>query len=180
MGCPQQGAPWAVPNFTVAPGDSISVDIWVADQNGITWYQNGTWGGLTPQDNSVWFTLYNNSRNLSFFGTLPTAAQTLDGLSSTPFTGSSAEFILERPSYGSSPGNSVAQPLALFSVAKMQGCWYGDAQYGDRRFPLGADGSSPFDGNLSYLNAASNLIVSVKSFVSGLSKLKTAARRNKK
>ena len=34
----------------------------------------------------------------------------------------------------------------------MQGCWYGDAQYGDQRFPLGADGSSPFDGNLSYLN----------------------------
>jgi hypothetical protein len=143
--------PWAVPNFTVSPGDSISVDIFVADQNGTTWYQNGTWGGLTSQDNSVWFMLYNHSRNLSFWGTLPTAAVTLGGRSSTPFTGSSAEFILERPSYGS-PGNYVAYPLANFVLAAMQGCWYGDSQYGDRAFPLGADGSSPFDGNLSYLN----------------------------
>ncbi len=143
--------PWAVPNFTVSPGDSISVDIFVADENGTTWYQNGTWGGLTPQDNSVWFMLYNNSRNLSYWGTLPTAAETGGGLSSTPFTGSSAEFILERPSIGS-PGNYVAQPLAFFLFTAMQGCWYGDAQYGDQRFPLGADGSSPFDGNLSYLN----------------------------
>ncbi len=34
----------------------------------------------------------------------------------------------------------------------MQNCWYGDAQYGDQAFPLGADGSSPFDGNLTYFN----------------------------
>jgi hypothetical protein len=106
---------------------------------------------LTPQDNSVWFMLYNDSQGLSYWGTLPTEATTLDGLSSTPFTGSSAEFIIERPGIGS-PGNYVAQPLANFLVAAMQGCWYGDAQYGDQRFPLGTDGSSPFDGSLSYLN----------------------------
>lgn len=144
-------APWAVPNFTVTPGDSISVDIFVADPNGNTWYVDGTWGGLTSQDNSVWFMLYNNSRNLSYWGTLPTAAESLGGLTSTPFTGTSAEFILERPSYGT-PGNYVAQPLANFVFATMHGCWYGDAQYGGRPFALGADGSLPFDGNLSYLN----------------------------
>ena len=140
-------APWGVPNFPVAPGDSISLDIFVADENGQTWYQNGNWGGLTPQDNSVWFMLYNNTRYLSYWGTLPTAPQTLDGTSSTGFTGTTAEFILERPVY-----NGSEAALANFGLAVMQGCWYGDAQYGDQAFPLGQDGSSPFDGNLSYWN----------------------------
>lgn len=140
-------APWGVPNFPVSPGDSISVDIFVADENGQTWYQNGSWGGLTPQDNSVWFMLYNNTQFLSYWGTLPTAPQTLDGESSTGYTGTTAEFILERPFY-----NGSQAALANFVFALMQGCWYGDAQYGDQPFPLGADGSSPFDGNLTYFN----------------------------
>ncbi|HEY4814175.1 MAG TPA: G1 family glutamic endopeptidase [Chthoniobacterales bacterium] len=140
-------APWGVPNFPVAPGDSISLDIFIADENGQTWYQNANWGGLTPQDNSVWFMLYNNTRYLSYWGTLPTAPQTLDGTSSTGFTGTTAEFILERPVY-----NGSEAALANFGLAVMQGCWYGDAQYGDQAFPLGQDGSSPFDGNLSYWN----------------------------
>jgi hypothetical protein len=140
-------APWAVPNFTVAPGDSVSVDMFVADENGMTWYKDGTWGGLTSQDNSVWFMLYNNTRRLSYWGTLPTAAVTLGGVSSTPFSGTTAEFIIERPLY-----NGSQAALANFLLAVMQGCWYGDAQYGDQPFPLGADGSAPFDGSLAYWN----------------------------
>jgi hypothetical protein len=140
-------APWAVPNFTVAPGDSVSVDIFVADEYGTTWFKDGTWGGLTARDNSVWFMLYNNTRSLSFWGTLPTAAESINGLSSTPFTGSTAEFIVERPAY-----NGSTAPLANFLFAAMQYCGYGDSQYGDQTFPLGADGSQPFDGNLAYLN----------------------------
>jgi hypothetical protein len=50
-------APWGVPNFPISPGDAISLDIFVADQNGTTWFQNGSWGGLTPADDSVWFML---------------------------------------------------------------------------------------------------------------------------
>ena len=140
-------APWAVANFPVSPGDSISVDMFVADQYGTTWFQNGTWGGLTPADNSVWFMLYNRTQRVSYWGTLPTASQSLGGLTSTPFTGSTAEFIVERPTV-----NGSAAPLACFILAAMQGCWYGDAQYGDQLFALSADGSSPFDGNLQYLN----------------------------
>lgn len=140
-------APWAVPNFTVTPGDSVSVDIFVADQNGMTWFKDGTWGGLTSRDNSVWFMLYNNSRGLSYWGTLPTARETLDGLSSTGFTGTTAEFIIERPLY-----NGSQAALASFILAAMEGCWYGDAQYGNQRFALGADGSQPFDGSLAYWN----------------------------
>ena len=35
----------------------------------------------------------------------------------------------------------------------MQSCWYGDSQYGEEHlFALGAAGSSPFDGDLAYLN----------------------------
>ncbi|HEX3443082.1 MAG TPA: hypothetical protein VHS80_00075 [Chthoniobacterales bacterium] len=78
---------------------------------------------------------------------MPTAPQTLDGESSTGYTGTSAEFILERPFY-----NGSQAALANFVFGLMQGCWYSDAQYGDQPFPLGADGSSPFDGNLTYFN----------------------------
>ena len=141
-------APWAVPNFPISPYDWVSVDIFVADGNGQTWYQNGSWGGLTAADNSVWFMLYNNTQGVSYWGTLPTASQTLNGLSSSGFSGSTAEFIIERPS----DNNGNPYPLAAFGLAGMHSCWYGDSQYGDKSFPLGADGSTPFSGNLSYLN----------------------------
>ncbi len=140
-------APWAVTNFPISPGDSVSVDIFVADQYGTTWFKNETWGGLTRADNSVWFMLYNNTQHVSYWGTLPTASQSLGGLTSTPFTGSTAEFIVERPSV-----NNSAVPLAFFVLTAMQSCWYGDSQYGDQLFPLGADGSTPFDATLQYLN----------------------------
>lgn len=139
--------PWAVTNFPISPGDSVSVDIFVADENGTTWFRDGSNGGLTAADNSVWFMLYNYSKGLSFWGTLPTAPQSGGGRSSTGFTGSTAEFIVERPIV-----NGGAAPLALFGSTLMQSCWYGDAEYGDRAWRLGSDGSSPFDGNLTYIN----------------------------
>jgi hypothetical protein len=132
-------APYAVPNFPVSPGDEVSVDIFLADQFGTTWFQNGSNGGLTPTDNNVWFMLYNYSNSSSFWGTLSTA---------TGFGGATAEFIIERPTDAS--GNLV--PLAPFGVATMWSNWYGDSEYGDRFWPLGANGSSPFDGTLTYIN----------------------------
>jgi hypothetical protein len=142
-------APYAVPNFPISPGDSISVDIFVADQNGQTWFVNNDEGngGLTSADNSVWFMLYNNTNGSSFWGTYPTAPVTLNGQSSTGYTGSTAEFILERPQVNGSP-----VPLASFGFAIMQSCWYGDSEYGNRPFKLGPAGSSPFDATLTYLN----------------------------
>jgi len=133
-------APYALPNFPVSPGDQVSVDIFVADQNGITWFQNGTSGGLTPADNSVWFMLYNYSNGSSYWGTLST---------STGFSGGTVEFIIERPQDFNS---GIAFPLAFFPLALMWSCWYGDSQYGDRPWKLGANGSTPPDGNLTYLN----------------------------
>ena len=130
--------PSGVPNFPISPGDEVSVDIFVADQNGMTWFQNGENGGLTPQDNSVWFMLYNYTQGASFWGTLP---------ASPSFTGATAEFILERPAV-----NGGVVPLAFFGIASMHDCWYGDSEYGDRSWPLGANGSTPFVGNLTYLN----------------------------
>jgi len=140
-------APSEVPNFPISPGDDISVDIFVADQNGTTWFQNGNNGGLTPANDSVWFILFNNTRRLSYMGTLPTAPQSVGGANSTGFTGRTAEFIIERPTVNGSPA-----PLAAFGTALMRGCWYGDSEYGEKTWPLGANGSSPFDGNLTYLN----------------------------
>jgi hypothetical protein len=136
--------PFAVPNFPLNPGDDISVDIFVADQNGTTWFQNGSNGGLTPANDSVWFMLYNNTQRASYWGTYPTAPQ--DG-GSTGFTGTSAEFILERPTV-----NGSLAPLAFFGVATMRSGWYGDSEYGTKAWPLGANGSSPFDATLTYIN----------------------------
>lgn len=131
------------------PGDSVSVDIYVADQNGDTHFKDGRNGGLTSADNNVWFMLYNYSQGASFWGTLGTAAYSKGGLRSTPFTGSTAEFVIERPS----DDNSNPYPLAAFGVASMNSCYYGDALYGNN-YPwhLGANGPTPFDGNLTYIN----------------------------
>src|SRR5215469_981577 len=123
-------APYALPNFPVSPGDHVSVDIFVADQNGSTWFQNGTSGGLTPADNNVWFMLYNYSNGSSYWGTLST---------STGFSGGTVEFIIERPQDFNS---GIAFPLAFFPLALMWSCWYGDSQYGDRPWKLGANGST--------------------------------------
>ncbi|HEY6971983.1 MAG TPA: G1 family glutamic endopeptidase [Candidatus Angelobacter sp.] len=131
--------PYAVPNFHVSPGDEVSVDIFLADQFGTTWFKNGSNGGLTPADNNVWFMLYNYSNGSSFWGTLST---------STGFSGATAEFIIERPS----DSNGNPYPLAAFGFATMWSNFYGDSEYGDRLWALGANGSSPFDGTLTYIN----------------------------
>jgi hypothetical protein len=138
---------WLIPNFAVSPRDAVSVDIFLADQNGTVWFQNGRDGGLTPADNSVWFMIYNYSQGESFWGTYPATSVSLDGQTSTPFTGTTAEFIIERPSLNNSP-----VPLASFGIAGMQNCWYSDSFYGERPWPLGADGSTPLDGSLAYVN----------------------------
>ena len=142
-------APWALPNFPLSPGDSVSVDIFVADENGQTWFKDGYNGGLTPADNSVWFMIYNYSKGLSYWGTLPTGRYSQDGYTSTGYTGSTAEFVVERPTDTDS-GNPY--PLAFFGLADMNSCYYADALYGNDPFRLLADGSTPFDGNLTYIN----------------------------
>jgi Peptidase A4 family len=140
---------WVVPNFPVSPGDQISVDIWVANQFGDTIYQQADWGGLTPQDNSVWFYLTNATNGASFMGTYPTAPQSAGGLSSTGFTGTTAEFILERPTI-----NGSYTDLAFFLPALMTNWAYRDSQHGDRvLFPVEVDGGPPpFDATLNYVN----------------------------
>jgi hypothetical protein len=145
---------WNIPNFPVAALDQISLDIWVADQYGTTIYQDGDNGGLTSQDNSVWFWLTNETQGVSFMGTYPTAPLAAFGETSTGFTGSTAEFICERPSFGTSSANAVAQPLAFFVPFVMNNCQYGDALYGDyTTFPLSANtGVQPFDGHVTFFN----------------------------
>jgi hypothetical protein len=140
---------WVVPGFPVAPGDTVTVDIWVANQIGTTIFQDPSEGndGLTRADNSVWFYLM-SSNGSSFMGTYPTAPESIGGQQSTGFSGQTAEFILERPTI-----NGEVVPLAFFAPTLMRGCSYGDALYGDwTQFSLGPDnGTEPFDGNLTYI-----------------------------
>ena len=138
-------APWAVTNFPIEPGDQIRVTILVADANGTTWFNEPRGGGLTPRDDSVWFMLYNTTKGLSYWGTYPT----VDPGGRYRFQGSTAEFIVERPSsskYG-------PYPLANFCVTTMRNCAFGDSQYASKMFPLEPDdGSQPFAARLSYWN----------------------------
>lgn len=154
--------PWAAP-IPVSPGDTVSVDIFLADQNGMTWFRDGENGGLTAADNNVWFMLYNETQHNSYWGTLPTAPYYADGKASTGYTGTSAEFILERPTV-----NKAVAPLAEFLITGMDNCWYGDSEYGYDQWALGANGSAPFVGNLQYLNmvnpANGNLLAISVSF----------------
>jgi len=144
--------PWGVTNFPVSPGDHVSVDIFLADENGQTWFSNGSWGRLTKQDNSVWFMLYNYTNGSSFWGTLP----------SSRFVGSTAEFIVERPS----DSNNNPYPLGMFMIASMSNGWYADSNYGEREFwPVLCAGSSPFDGTLNYLNMKSSSTNDLLDFV---------------
>ena len=143
-------APWGIPNFPLSPGDAVSVDIFLADANGMTWFKDGSDGGLTGADTSVWFMVYNDTQRASFWGTYPRAPVSQDGLSSSGYTGTTAEFIVERPTDAS---NGSLYPLAFFGIADMNTCWYGDALYGNNSpFRLLGDGAAPFDGNLTYIN----------------------------
>lgn len=145
---------WTLPNFPVSPGDTITVEIWVADQYGGTVYRNepaGT-GGLTPADNSVWFYL-TSSNGAGYLGTFPTAPKSFEGMKSSGFTGGTAEFILERPSLDNGNGHFVPVPLAFFFPTLMTDCAYDDADYGDSwQEGLLSPTSLPFDGHLTYGN----------------------------
>jgi hypothetical protein len=128
-------AAWSLPNFPVSPEDTISLDIFVADEYGETHFAagpgDGTWGGLGNGNTFVWFVFGNQATGQMQMFTLPAAAVTLGGLSSQGFTGRTAEFILERPQ-----ANGVL-PLAPFGLALMYDCAYGDSQQGDSaQFPL--------------------------------------------
>jgi hypothetical protein len=79
----------------------------------------------------VWFVFGNLVTGQLQMFTMPAAAETLGGLRSRGFTGSTAEFILERPQANG------ALPLAPFGMAFMFECAYGDSQRGDSaQFPL--------------------------------------------
>ena len=138
-------APAGVPNFPLSGGDHISVDIFVADENGNTTFQQGGGGGLTAQDNSVWFMLYNTSKHLAYWGTVPLAT------AADRFHGQTAEFMIERPTDLST---GQLSPLANFRTSTMRNCAYGDAWYGNlQQFALEPDdGTQPFDGTLQYQN----------------------------
>ncbi|MDP9175669.1 MAG: G1 family endopeptidase [Planctomycetota bacterium] len=141
-------APSHLSNLPISPGDAVSVDIFVADQNGQTWFANGTSGALTPANNSVWFMMYNHTQGASYWATLPTAATTFQGTSDSGFTGTTAEFIIERPG----DGKGGAYPLAYFNSASMHGCWVGDSANGHSLTPLGPNGTSSPSSTLLYVN----------------------------
>lgn len=122
------------------------IEIFVADQNGQTWFRDNEEGngGLTPADNSVWFMPYNNTNGSSLWGTYPTAPVTVNGTSSTGYTGSTAEFIL-----GTTPGERRPRSFGIIRLRHHGELLVGDSEYGYRPFRLGPAGSSPFDATLT-------------------------------
>ena len=126
--------PYDLPNFPVSPLDEIEVAIFLADENGTTTFSDT--GDLTPADNSVWFMIYDLSTEQSYWGTLPRRDS---------FTGATAEFIVERPSYGP-PGNQPPLPLANYDIAEMENCWFSDTWAGQSTLDYNGDG--PWFGTL--------------------------------
>ena len=121
-------APYDLPNFPVSPVDDIQVAIFLADQYGTTTFSDT--GDLTPADNNVWFMIYDLTSEQSYWGTLPRRDS---------FTGSTAEFIVERP-------NSPPVPLANYFITQMENCWFSDTWAGQST--LDYNGYGPLFGTL--------------------------------
>ncbi|MDQ2857398.1 MAG: G1 family endopeptidase [Candidatus Eremiobacteraeota bacterium] len=136
-------APYALPNFPVSPGDSISVDIFLADQTGNTTLSGGD---LTPSDDSVWFMIYNLTTGNSYWGTLPRPPA---------FSGSTAEFVLERPS---SYDTGVPFALADFGVVGAHDCYFADTWFGFSSLDYNGSPPYPFSlDNLTMLDGSNTL-----------------------
>ncbi len=123
-------APYFLPNFPAAPGDQVSISIFLADQNGNTTFSDGD---LTPSDDTVWFMIYNLTTGNSYWGTLPKPAA---------FSGSTVDFIIEAPNVNGSTTN-----LADFGLAGMHDCFFADSWFGFSS--LDYNGSDPLVGTLN-------------------------------
>jgi hypothetical protein len=138
--------PWteyAIPNFPVSPGDLVHVSMFVAEGDGSIAFSEGR---ITGQDNYMWFIVTNLSQLTVYEGLYPRGAVSFDGQANTGFTGSTAEFILERPGLT----NGATQPLAPFGAAIMNNCYYGDADRDDDWVGLAPIGGDPPNGSLNY------------------------------
>jgi len=135
--------PYGLPNFPVSPGDSISVDIFLADQYGNTTLSGGD---LTPSDDSVWFMIYNLTTGNSYWGTLPRPPA---------FSGSTAEFVLERPS---SYDTGVPFALANFGIVGAHDCYFADTWFGYSSLDYNGTPPYPFSlDNLTMFNGSNTL-----------------------
>ena len=124
-----------LPNFSTNAFDHISVDIFLADENGQTWFTNGTTNGqLTDADDSVWFMIDNMTQNEVFWGTLPRRSE---------FTGSTADFIVEK----------AAGNLAPFFYSEEFNCWLSDSEIG--QYSLDFNGGGPLDSTLNVVDMVS-------------------------
>jgi len=126
-------APYFLPNFPISPGDEISISIFLADQYGTTWFTTEGWRNITAADNKVWFMIDDLTRGESYWGYLPRPST---------FTGSSVEYIVERPTVNGSYTN-----LAFFIGAIETNCWFADTWYGYAS--LDYNGSFPLVGQVT-------------------------------
>lgn len=126
-------SPWFIPNMKAAPGDHVTINVFLADQYGSTWYTNGD---LDSRDNSVWFMVDDSTQNTSYWGTYSRPSS---------FQGISAEFIIER----GQPYNNATPVLADFGFQGMFNCEFGDTWAGSMWL---YDGGPPFYGTLNQIS----------------------------
>ena len=104
-----------LPNVSASAGNEMYVNVFAADQYGNTAFSGN---GLASSNTTMWYMVYNFTQGQSTWDTY-----TINSNGST-FTGSSADFIIERPSY-----NNNLSDLGLFGVASMEDCWFSDSLY---------------------------------------------------
>jgi Peptidase A4 family len=132
----------SIPSLPISPGDEVFVWVFIADSSGETLFSDGN---LTSADDKVWFYIADFTNNTSYSNALPRPST---------FTGSTAEFIMERPCYGSGPSNCTPYALAAFGFSIMSHGWYADSAFADNintlAWPLPCNGIPPKEGRAIY------------------------------
>jgi len=135
--------PYVLPNVPASAGDELYVDIFIADQYGNTTFSGN---GLASSNTTMWYMVYNFTQGKSTWDTY-----TVNSNGST-FSGSSADFIIERPTYQ----NSVSD-LGDFGVTTMEDCWFYDSLFQYDGWNITYGGSpGVFIGQLNILNMINN------------------------
>ncbi len=140
--------PYFIPNMPTSPLDALTVNVWIADQNGSTWYTNGD---LNAQDDTVWFWVVNSTKNTQYMGTLPRPSS---------FAGGTAEFIIER----GEPYSNTTPVLADFTWQGMQNAEFGDTVWGSQFI---YNGGRPPVGTLNQVNMVNGSTTEDLAFVYG-------------
>jgi hypothetical protein len=114
-------ASYFLPNIVLSPGDDVYVHVFVGTSSGLTTFSGN---GLASQSNTMWFIFYDFTSGQSAFYTYSFSQGASFG---ARFTGTTAEFIVERPTVGA--GTGFPADLGMFGAMVMRNCVLFDSPF---------------------------------------------------